>query len=494
MQLKGNPIYGTVYPNGTKKSFTGPDGITYTYSYDDNNQLAAVTIPNVGAITVNEYTWTRPKSMTLPGGTTKEFVYDPMMRLKELHAKDPAQNPLLNYYYEHDKMDNIKSKYTEHGNYNYGYDDLYQLTSSNNPESQADETFTYDPVGNRLTSAATTGQWNYNQNNELSGYDNVTYEYDANGNTVKKIAGGVVTSYVYNTEDRLTQVWSGEAGTGDMVASYYYDPFGRRLWKDAGSRTYFNYSDEGLIGEFDGSGVEIKTYGYKPGSEWTTDPLFMKVGNEYYFYQNDHLGTPQEMTTVSGAVVWSAKYPSFGKAEIDPAFTVTNNLRFPGQYFDSESGLHYNWNRFYAPETGHYISVDPNGFDDAMNLYAYVLNSPINFVDQEGLFAIPMPPPPPPPPGLPNKRWEPKPPGWTPWPKPKPPKPKPERVEPEYKPIVQQPDDPNKYKCEPPNKKPFYKLCFAFCASIPKIEVLKRISCFILCTTMAIRGGSHGGS
>ncbi len=123
------------YANGSKKTFTGPDGITYTYSYDDNNQLAAVTIPNVGAITVNEYTWTRPKSMTLPGGTTKEFVYDPMMRLKELHAKDPAQNPLLNYYYEHDKVNNVTSKFTEHGNYNYGYDDLYRLTSSDNPES-----------------------------------------------------------------------------------------------------------------------------------------------------------------------------------------------------------------------------------------------------------------------------------------------------------------------------------------------------------------------
>ncbi len=76
-----------------------------------------------------------------------------------------------------------------------------------------------------------------------------------------------------------------------MIAEYYYDPFGRRLWKDVdGVRTYFVYSDEGLIGEYDAAGVEIKSYGYKPGSTWSTDPLFIKQNGEYYFYTNDHLG------------------------------------------------------------------------------------------------------------------------------------------------------------------------------------------------------------
>ena len=56
------------------------------------------------------------------------------------------------------------------------------------------------------------------------------------------------------------------------------------------------------------AGNEVKAYGYKPGSLWTTDPLFMKTDGQYYFYHNDHLGTPQKMTDVSGAVVWSAKY------------------------------------------------------------------------------------------------------------------------------------------------------------------------------------------
>ncbi len=102
------------------------------------------------------------------------------------------------------------------------------------------------------------------------------------------------------------------------------------------------YADEGLIGEYTATGTEIKTYGWKPGSTWGTDPLFMKIGSQYYFYHNDHLGTPQKMTSISGAVVWSATYSSFGKAVVDADSTVENNFRFPGQYCDIETGLHYN--------------------------------------------------------------------------------------------------------------------------------------------------------
>ncbi|MFZ5569765.1 MAG: RHS repeat domain-containing protein [Thermodesulfobacteriota bacterium] len=115
----------------------------------------------------------------------------------------------------------------------------------------------------------------------------------------------------------------------------------------------------------------------------------MKVGLEYYFYHNDHLGTPQKMTTISGAVVWSAKYSSFGKAEIDPASTVTNNLRFPGQMFDGETGLHYNWFRYYDPSIGRYLSPDPIKFAGGLNLYQYVGGDPINYTDSIGLLVKP---------------------------------------------------------------------------------------------------------
>ena len=203
----------------------------------------------------------------------------------------------------------------------------------------------------------------------------------------KKSVDGSVTSYVYNTEDRLSEVWSGGVGSGSLTARYYYDPFGRRLWKDVGGvRTYFHYADEGLVGEYDADGVEIKTYGYKPGSTWTTDPLFMKVGSQYYFYHTDHLGTPQKMTSVNGAVEWSAKYSSFGNATIEVG-TVENNLRYAGQYFDNETKLHYNYHRYYKPEIGRYLTVDPIGIVSGVNHFEYAQNSPLRLSDPFGLYS-----------------------------------------------------------------------------------------------------------
>lgn len=203
-----------------------------------------------------------------------------------------------------------------------------------------------------------------------------------------KTDGGQVTNYIYNVENRLISV---EDSTGSVIAEYYYDPLGRRLWKDVGGiRTYFLYSDEGLVGEYDSSGFEIKTYGYQPGSYWGTDPLFMKEGDNYYFYHNHHeyLGTPQKITAINGAVVWEAKYTSFGQAIIEPSSTVTNNLRFPGQYFDSETGLHYNRNRYYNPEIGRYLRADP--FNEGVNFYAYCANNPLIFIDPLGLRYAPQ--------------------------------------------------------------------------------------------------------
>ncbi|MFH2046635.1 MAG: RHS repeat-associated core domain-containing protein [Pseudomonadota bacterium] len=163
--------------------------------------------------------------------------------------------------------------------------------------------------------------------------------------------------------------------------------FGRRIKKQIGSDiTYYLYSDEGLIGEYDESGIIKKEYGWLPDMVWGTAPVFMVENGQYYYYHNDTLGTPRKMTDSTGAVVWSADYTAYGKASVDASSTVTNNLRFPGQYFDEETGLCYNLKRYYDPDTGRYIQADPLGFAGGdSDLYTYVLNNPLNLYDPYGL-------------------------------------------------------------------------------------------------------------
>lgn len=109
---------------------------------------------------------------------------------------------------------------------------------------------------------------------------------------------------------------------------------------------------------------------------------------EVYYYLNDHLGTPQIITDENGTVVWEAKYKPFGEADVYPRSSVVNNIRLPGQYFDQETGLHYNYFRDYNPRTGRYVEPDLIGLKGGINLYAYCLNDPVNMTDPEGEAAI----------------------------------------------------------------------------------------------------------
>ena len=233
------------------------------------------------------------------------------------------------------------------------------------------------------TASDVSGNITHNANNELEHYGDISFSYDANGNMVGKTSASENWTYTYNVQNRLVRVEEDDL----LIAEYGYDPFGRRLWKEVeGIRTYFLYSDEGLVAEYDEDGAEIRSYGYKPDSTWGTDPLWLKEDGEYYWYQNDHLGTPQKLVGSSGTVVWSATYTAFGEAQVEIE-TVTNNLRFPGQYYDAETGLHYNWQRYYDPKMGRYTQVDPIGFDGGdLNLYGYVGNNPLAWSDAYGLW------------------------------------------------------------------------------------------------------------
>jgi len=110
---------------------------------------------------------------------------------------------------------------------------------------------------------------------------------------------------------------------------------------------------------------------------------------DIYFIHNDHLGTPVKMTNELGFVVWSAVYDPFGKATVNEdvdgdSVSVGMNVRFPGQYYDQESGLHYNYFRTYDPNLGRYITSDPIGLLGGINTYTYVYNNPLYYIDPTG--------------------------------------------------------------------------------------------------------------
>ena len=104
---------------------------------------------------------------------------------------------------------------------------------------------------------------------------------------------------------------------------------------------------------------------------------------ETYYFHNDQLGTPQVVTDSQQQVAWKGEYDPFGEC-IEVVDLIEQNLRFPGQYFDQETGLHYNLHRTYDPNTGRYIESDPIGLVAGVSTYGYALQNPVKYFDPTG--------------------------------------------------------------------------------------------------------------
>lgn len=150
---------------------------------------------------------------------------------------------------------------------------------------------------------------------------------------------------------------------------------------------------------FDGSGAEYVEVSDANGKTTADAVRFVYTGGSgsgtvtaVYYVHNDHLGTPQAMTDAAGTVIWRASYDPFGRATVDDdpdgdSKPSTLNVRFPGQYYDSETGLHYNYFRYYDPETDRYITADPIGLLGGINPYIYANANPLRWFDAYGLEA-----------------------------------------------------------------------------------------------------------
>ncbi|MCW5321090.1 DUF2778 domain-containing protein [Verminephrobacter aporrectodeae subsp. tuberculatae] len=195
----------------------------------------------------------------------------------------------------------------------------------------------------------------------------------------------------------------------------------RRIWKEQyrdktgqllapAMRTYFLYAGEGMLAEatqaleinadhsISASHAPVITtqYGPTPDSEFMTETLFIKTRNGqgievFAYYHGIHFFAPLQATNKTGNVLWAANYNAFGRAEMTTQKAATGHawidsqIRLPGQYEDVETGLHYNFHRYYDPETGRYQQSDLIGLHEGMNPYAYASANPLYYIDPMGL-------------------------------------------------------------------------------------------------------------
>lgn len=293
------------------------------------------------------------------------------------------------WVYTYDANGNVDAIDTTTGITIYGYDALDRLTGDDRP-TQAADTLNYDRNGNRtnITNGVTSMASSYLPNsNQLDTLSDGIIGHDLAGNRTSDQNGN--RTLEYNNAGRLFRVYEGET----LIATYTYNYQGQRTRKvTATGTTVYHYDINGsLISETDELGVPIKDIVYRA----TVPVAQIDVGlttESITYLHTDHLGTPRRGTDENGIVVWTWDSDAFGAtaANDDPDGDGVNtviNLRFPGQYYDEETRLHYNYFRYYDPSTGRYITSDPIGLAGGLNTYSYALNNPLYWIDPDGLNA-----------------------------------------------------------------------------------------------------------
>ncbi|PYB13740.1 sugar-binding protein, partial [Pseudomonas aeruginosa] len=363
-----------------------------TYRYDAANQLLEIGYPSGLAIGYPRNAGGQVASVTLavgdkaPSTLVGQIAYlpfGPLLRLTwgngiTLSREYDQDYQLLRQKvgpwqsdYQHDANGNIQQhRHSLWGTLDYQYDPLDRLTEERGV--QGGRSYAYDAVGNRTQRS----------DNPASGgtASSQDYQYAPDSNRLTAIGAQAVTSdaagnltqdrparkLAYDAQGRLQSV----SLDGQQVAEYRYNALGQRIVKlTPESVTTYLYGPDGqLLGEaeHDGSGRKLRAQYYL----WLDSlPLATidadydaqgKVGNPTLLYlHGDHLDTPRLATDASGQIAWQWQSDAFGRGEALSQGSTQVNLRFPGQYYDAESGLHYNYFRDYDPETGRYVESDP---------------------------------------------------------------------------------------------------------------------------------------
>ncbi len=334
---------------------------------------------------------------------------------------------------------------TRRGALSYRYDPLGRLLATQTISGE--ETFAFDPASNLLDPQAPRRPNHYAPpkllDNLLRDYVGTHYRYDERGNLKERLHNGKKSHFTWDLYDRLIGY-----ADDRLTVSFAYDALGRRLFKLSKAKYHdrreagpmWNKLQRAKLDEQYGCGYTIygwdgdllafesrnndkserlTHYFFEPDSfvpvaqaveqrsiqllpepvyegayDIDLDPVWQHKSKPVSFsavawYQCDHLGTPMELTDEHGAIAWSGVYKAWGLAKEQRSETakrsdIRNPLRFQGQYYDVETGLHYNRYRYYDPQVGRFIGKDPIGFAGDLNIYAYAPN-PVEWIDPLGL-------------------------------------------------------------------------------------------------------------
>jgi len=259
--------------------------------------------------------------------------------------------------------------------------------------------WTYDLVGNRtaeVLNGTATSLFNYpSSSNRLATVTRGSttlrsFTYDGAGNVVADSRSGAVYNYHHNNRGRLD-----EFSAGAQLADYTYDGLERLAIRtlqniSPSGTTHYLYDRAGhLLVEASGTGTTNREYVWLGALPLAIFADLDTGSPSLYFVHADHLDRPIRMTDATKAVVWDVAYSPFGAVYSITGSLAANNLRFPGQYFLLESGLHYNWYRHYDPTLGRYLQADVLGFINGSSVFAYAKGNPVSLTDPDGRFAFP---------------------------------------------------------------------------------------------------------
>jgi len=394
------------------------------YGYDTAGHVTSMTYPSGRKLTVT-YSGGKPSALALAkdaGSTAVPLItsiqWEPFGGVSSWQFQMATGTlPYARVYDTYGRL--VRYRLTSSVVRDITYDAADRITSYTHYDSTTaaalpkfNQSFHYDELGRLLQVTLYAGSW--------------SFSYDANGNRTSTTINGVTSTLgISSTSNRIASISSptrsfsydsaGNTTTdgfftatydlagrmnaltkAGVTASYSVDAFGRRVRKftSAGTSTtvIFVYDPAGhLLGEYSNTGAAIREYvwlGDTPIAVFIPDVVATNPPLVYYIYA-DHLEAPRIVVDKSNGIRWRWLAEPFGvaAAESNPAGlgAFAFNLRLPGQYFDQESGLHYNGFRDYDASNGRYVQSDPIGLEGGLNTYSYVFDDPVNDSDLLGL-------------------------------------------------------------------------------------------------------------